>query len=202
MERNAKYVLGKNELYLINGTDIEPLMSNEEKLHHTWVKNMLTEKEINYIKELPLFYEINISYDGKIDDKKIVLCHYLIEDEKKNQPFAKTDLKNDIDLWIKYNDSNIIYVIGYFHKPFNVNEVPGISCDFIEEIGELLNIEIVSSSGCSENGNVSYLLIEIDRGFKFQVQKVQFDREKFIKKIIDNDFPNKNNILKSFYGIK
>jgi len=44
--------------------------------------------------------------------------------------------------------------------------------------------------------------MEIDRGFKFQVQKVQFDREKFIKKIIDNDFPNKNNILKSFYGIK
>lgn len=31
--------------------------------------------------------------------------------------------------------------------------------------------------------------------------KVKFDRKKFIDKIMNLDFPDKNNILKYFYGI-
>lgn len=32
--------------------------------------------------------------------------------------------------------------------------------------------------------------------------KVKFDRKNFIDKIINLDFPDKNNILKYFYGIE
>ena len=196
IEYNVKSILGNHELYLLRGTDIEPSIVGEEKEHYRWVKQSLSDKEIDYIKSLPLYYEINIDYDNKIDSKKIILCHYLIRDEKAEQPFEKSNLKKEIDLWIKYNNSNNIYVVGHLHKSFDVNEVDGINGDYIEEINELPNIEVVDSTGCSYDEFVSYLLIEIDKGIKLQKIKVKFDREKFINKITNINFPDKKNILK------
>ena len=191
IEYNVKSILGNHELYLIRGTDIEPSIVGEEKEHYKWVKNSLTEREINYIKALPLYYEINIDYDNKIDSKKIVLCHYLIYDEKAEQPFEKSNLKKEIDLWIKYKNPNITYIVGHLHKSFDINEVNGINGDYIEEINELPNIEVVDSAGCSYDEFVSYLLIEIDKSIKLHKIKVKFDRDKFIKKIINTNFPDK-----------
>lgn len=202
IECNVKSILGNHELYLIKGIEIEPSMSEEEKEHYNWVKKTLTHKEINYIKELPLFYEINVDYDGKINNKKIILCHYLIQDKNLDQPFEKSNLKNEVDLWIKYNDKNTLYIIGHLHKSFDPNEVDGIKFDYIEEIQELPNIEIVDSAGCSYDEYVTYLLIEIGKGIKLEKIKVKYDRQTFIKKIIDTDFPGKKNILKQFYGVE
>lgn len=200
IDNNVKSILGNQELYLIKGTDIGPSIVGEEKGHYKWIKESLTEKEINYIKGLPLFYEIIIDYDGKIDSKKFVLCHYLIADEKAQYPFEKSNLKNEIDLWIKYNNPDITYIIGYLHKSFDPNEVEGIEGDYIEELQTLPNIEIVNSAGCSPDEYVSYLLIEIDKSIIFKNIKVKFDRKKFIEKITNTDFPDKKNILKCFYG--
>ena len=102
------------------------------------------------------------------ENRKLILCHYLIADEKNKEPFEKNNLKEDINLWIKYNVLNITYIIGHLHKSFDPNEVEGISADFIEEIGELPNIEIVDSVG----DNVSYLLIEIEKGIKLEKVKL------------------------------
>ena len=201
IELNIKTILGNHELYLLRGTDIEPTIIGEEKEHYKWVKESLTDKEIEFIKSCPLYYEINIDYDEKISSKKIVLCHYLIKDEKLNQPFEENHLKKDVNLWIKYNNSNTIYVIGHLHKSFNINEVDGISGDYIESTGELTNIEIVDSAGCSYDDNVSYIIIEIDKSIKFTKVKVKFDREKFIDKMNKTDFPDKKNIMKYFYGV-
>lgn len=202
IKNNVKSILGNHELYLINGTDIEPSIVGEEKEHYEWVKNSLNDKEINYIKELPLFYEINIGYDGKVDDKKILLCHYLIKDEKEKQPFEKSNLKKEIDLWIKYNNPNITYVVGHLHKSFDVNEVEGIKGDYIESLNELPNIIVVDSAGCSYDNYVSYLLLDIDKSIGFKKIKVQYDREIFINKIKNIDFPDKKNILKWFYNVE
>lgn len=202
IECNVKSILGNHELYLIRGTDIEPSIVGEEKEHYKWVKSSLTEKEINYIKKLPLFYEINIDYNNKIYNKKIILCHYLICDEKAKQPFEKSNLKKEIDLWIKYNNTNILYIVGHLHKSFDANEVNGINGDYIQEINQLPNIEIVDSAGCSYDDFVSYLLIEIDKSIKLQKIKVKFDRKKFIEKVINTNFPDKKNILKWFYNIE
>jgi len=202
VECNIKSILGNHELYLINGTGIEPSIIGEEKEHYEWVKKSLTEREINYLKELPLFYEINIDYDGKIDNKKIILCHYLIKDEKDKQPFEKSNLKKEIDLWIKYNNPNITYIVGHLHKSFSPNEVEGIKEDYIEVLNELPNIIVVDSVGCSYDDCVSYLLLEIDKSIKLQKVKVKYDRTSFVNKIKNINFPDKKNILKSFYGIE
>lgn len=191
MECNIKTVLGNHELYLLRGTDIEPSILGEEKEYYRWAKESLSQKEIDYIKSFPLYYEINIDYDKKIPSKKIILCHYLIKDEKSNQPFEENDLRKDINLWIKYNNPNIIYIIGHLHSSFDENEVKGISGDYIEKIGELTNIEIVDSAGCSFDEYISYMILEIDRGIKLEKVKVKFDRKIFVDKLNKVNFPDK-----------
>lgn len=201
IKNNVKMILGNHELYLLRGTDIETSIVGAEKEHYKWVKNQLTEKEINYIKNCPLYFEYTIKYDNIIPDKKIVFCHYLIEDETKEQPFEKNNLKKDVGLWIKYNNQNILYIIGHLHNSFNINEVDGINEDRIEQTGELTNIEIVDSAGCTKDEFVSYISLVIDKSINIKNIKVKFDREKFINKVMNTEFPDKKTILKYFYGI-
>lgn len=202
LELNIKTTLGNHELYLLRGTDIDSSIVGKEKEHYKWVKDSLTDKEINFIKSCPLYYEINIDYDEQIPSKKIMLCHYLIKNEKLEQPFEEHHLKNDINLWIKYNNPNITYIIGHVHKSFNINEVDGISGDYIEKTNELTNIEVVDSAGCSHNEYVSYMILEIDKSIKFERIKVKFNRDDFVDKLNKTDFPDKKNIMKYFYGIE
>lgn len=75
------------------------LITDEEKERYKCVKESLTDKEINYIKKCPLYYEVNINYVDSIFNKKYILCHYLINDEKNIYPFEKRNLRKDIDLW-------------------------------------------------------------------------------------------------------
>ena len=202
IEFNIKTILGNHELYLLRGTNIEPTIVGEEKEHYKLVKESLTDKEINFINSCPLYYQINIDYDEKIPNKKIILCHYLIKNEKLEQPFEENHLKKDINLWIKYNNKDITYIIGHLHKSFDINDVDGISGDYIEKIGKLTNIEIVDSAGCSYNEYVSYMILEIDKSIKYDRIKVKFDRDAFVDKLDKTDFPDKKNIMKYFYGIE
>lgn len=202
IENNVKSVLGNHEIYLLRGTDFDHSIDGEEKEHYKWVKESLTEKQINYIKNSPLYYDINIEYENPQLNKKYVLCHYLIANEKEVYPFEKNHLKKDLGLWKKYNSNDVVYIIGHLHNSFNINEVEGIIGDYIEETGELTNIEIVDSAGCSKDDNVSYKSLEIGRSIKIGKVNVKFDRKKFINKIMNTDFPDKKNILKYFYDIE
>lgn len=203
IDNNIKMTLGNHELYLLRGTKIDPSINNIEEIeHYKWVKNQLSEKEINFIKKCPLYYTINVDCENKKFNKEIILSHYLIEDGNKDNPFEKNHLKKDINLWIKYNSLNKIYIIGHLHKSFNINEVEGITGDYIESIDKLPNIEIVDSAGCTYDEYVSYMILEINKGISMKRIKVKFDRKKFIDKIMNLDFPDKNNILKYFYGIE
>ena len=201
IDNNVKSVLGNHEIYLLNGTDFDPSITGEEKEHYKWVKDSLTEKEIDYIKRCPLRYEINVEYEESKFSKKYVLCHYLINNEKDIYPFEKNHLKRDINLWKKYNDDNIIYFIGHLHDSFNINEVEGILGDIIEDEGTLTNIEVVDSAGCTKDEYTSYMILEISKNIKYQRRKIKYNREKFINKVLDTEFPDKNNILKYFYGV-
>jgi len=202
LELNIKTTLGNHELYLLRGTDIDTSIGDEEKEHYKWVKDSLTDKEISFIKSWPLYYEINIDYDKKIPNKKIILCHYLINNERLKQPFETHHLKKDVNLWIKYNNPNIAYIIGHIHKSFDINEVDGIFEDYIEKIGELTNIEIVDSAGCSHNEYVSYMILEIGKSISFRKIKVKFNRNNFVVKLNKTNFPDKKKIMKCFYGIE
>ena len=201
IENNIKSVLGNHEIYLLRGTDCDSSIGEEEKKHYKWVKESLTDKEINYIKKCPLYFDVNISYDNPKFNSKYVLCHYLLNNEEDIYPFERNYLKKDINLWKKYNDSSITYFIGHLHHAFNINEVDGIVGDIIEDDGTLTNIEIVESVGCTVDEYTSYTIIDISKNCKIEKRTIKYDREKFINKILNIDFPDKNNILKYFYGI-
>lgn len=202
IENNIKSVLGNHEIYLLRGTDFDSSIVGEEKEHYKWIKESLTEKEISYIKKCPLYFDININYEDNKFDMKYILCHYLLNDEKLIYPFELNNLKKDIELWKKYNEKGVTYLIGHLHNSFDVNEVEGISDDYIEEIDELTNIEVVESAGCSKDEFVSYTSLEIGKKISLKNIKVKFDREKFINKIMKTNIPDKKNILKYFYGIE
>ena len=51
IDNNIKMTLGNHELYLLRGTSIDPSINNVEEIeHYKWVKNQLSEKEINIIE--------------------------------------------------------------------------------------------------------------------------------------------------------
>lgn len=202
IENNVKSVLGNHEIYLLNGTDFDSSIANEEKEYHNWVKEALKDEEFDYIRKCPLYYEINIDYDDARFNRKCILCHYLINNAKALYPFEKNDLRNDINLWKKYNDDRITYFVGHLHNSFDINEVDGISGDYIEDDGVLTNIEIVDSAGCTNDDKTSYMILEISKTIKYKKRQVKYDRDKFINKLMSIDFPDKKNILKCFYGIE
>lgn len=197
IDNNIKSILGNHELYTIKGNQIEELDQNEIE-HNNWVSSTLTKKEIDYIKNSPLYYEISIDYDGTLNNK-IVLCHYLIKDKNKDYPFEKSKLHKEVDLWKKFYAPHITYVVGHLHKLIDVNSVPGISGDIIEDTGTLTNIEVIPSSGCSKDNYVYYMIIEISKSIKYELVKVKFDREKFINKLNKINYPDKENIMEIFY---
>ena len=202
IENNIKMVLGNHELCALYGTDIDSsINSNAQKEHYKWIRESLTTKEIDFLKKCPLYYECNISYNNIIKNKKIIFSHYLLEDTSKLYPFEKNNLKNDVNLWIKYNNEDITYIIGHLHKSFNENEVDGISEDYIETIDKLTNIIILDSGGCTIDNNNSYMLIDINKSLKFSKINLTYDYNKFINKELKKEFPDKETILKLFYGI-
>jgi len=111
--------------------------------------------------------------------------------------------ESEITVFKGFVEEDIVKIIYIYEKnPFNINEVEGITGDYIESIDKLTNIEIVDSAGCTYDEYVSYMILEINKDISIKRIKVKFDRKKFIDKIMNLDFPDKNNILKYFYGIE
>lgn len=187
--------LGNHELHILRGTDIESSIEGAEKEHYKWVKENLTDKELAYISNCPLYYEYTITYDKTIEDYKIAFLHYLFNDINADNPFECTKLNKDINLWIKHNMERKEHIIGHLHSSFNVNDVDGINGDYISSTGELANITVVDSAGCTKGNQTSYLLINIGKSIEKRRVMLEYDRRKFEKKILSTDFPDKQNIF-------
>lgn len=202
IRNNINMVLGNHELYALNGLKYYPEIKGDELLHHQWIKEQLKEKQINYLKKCPLYFTTEIKYENEKLNQKIIYSHYLLNNLIMLKPFEKNNLKDDINLWKKFNDPNRTYIIGHLHKSFNENEVEGISGDYIEDLDELTNIMVLDSAGCTTSNETSYMLIEIGKSRSFKIKKVKYNRKKFIEKLNNIDYPDKKNIMKYFYGIE
>lgn len=176
IENNVKSVLGDYEIYLLRENELGNLIDKEKREYINCIKESLNEKEINYIKSLPLYYDINVQYDDSNLNKKYVLCHYLIADEKAIYPFEKTSLKDGSELWKKYNSNNTFYIVGHIHNDFDIFDVDGIVGDYIDDTGELVNIDVVESAGILKNGTVSYLSLEIGKNIKIKKVVVNLNK--------------------------
>ena len=88
----------------------------------------------------------------------------------------------------KYNNDGIIYFVGHLHNSFNANEVDGILGDYIEGDETLTNIEVVDSAGCTRDEYTYYMILEIGKSIIFRRQKLKYDRDKFINKVMNTEF--------------
>ena len=199
IENKINMTFGNHELYSIKGSDID---QNKFTLHHKWIKEQLTKKELDFISSCPPYYECTIKYDENILDKKIIFSHYLIKDRNLDYPFEKEHLKEGINLWKKYFDFTKTYIVGHLHKSFDENEVEGIKDDYIEDIDQLPNIIVLDSSGCTGNDETSYMIVTVKKSIEFKIIKIKYDRKTFESKIKKQDFPNKTEILNSFFEIE
>ncbi len=61
---------------------------------------------------------------------------------------------------------------------------------------------MVESAGCTYDEYVSYMILEVGKSIKYIPVKVKFDRDSFVNKLKNIDFPDKKNIMKWFYGVE
>lgn len=169
-DNNVKLTLGDDELYVTKKVSFNK--DKDYKSNMDSIKNELDESLICYLRKCPLYYECNIDYENS-PSYKLIFSYYLIDDINNNYPFETINLKDDVNLWIKYFDENKEYFIGHIHEVFSVNSVDGICGDYIEKTDTLTNIYMVGSSS-QINNEATYTLIEIGKSRKYYRRKVYY----------------------------
>lgn len=200
-ESNVKFILGNHELYFLYGTEIDDEIKDEkEKLHYEWVRNQLDDSDREYLKNCSLYYTCNID-DEKILSKKILFSHFLIKDENAPYPFEDIKIKKDIKQWIRNKDEYYYIFVGHEHAIYTENEIEGVNGNFYETTGELSNLWLVGSAGCTKNNKTSYTVLEIGRSIKIYRVNLKYDRVKFLQKLNSIEYPDKENISKFIFGV-
>ncbi|MDE6584856.1 MAG: metallophosphoesterase [Anaeroplasmataceae bacterium] len=111
---------------------------------------------------------------------KLQFSHFLIEDEKSHMPFYPLDVLKQENL--NYGNSSTIY-IGHWHRPFIKEHIYGLG-----------------SSGCVPNDQAFYYILDTNTEVLQKVEVI-FDRAAFVKKIKEIEYPGKDFVARTFFGI-
>ena len=176
IKNKIKSILGNHELYAINGIDDN--IKGSERLHHEWVKGLLDEDSLLYLRGCPLKIE------RVYNNKKMLFEHFLME----NNSFLSLSIidNNEVVNYSNKVDSDYIF-IGHEHKPF-----------ILEDKNMLVD---VGSSGCVKDDNTFYTIINIDNDIKIEKKFIKYDRNSFINCVRINDYPERKDISKHFFDI-
>jgi len=181
LSNNIKMVLGNHERYYLNGTHNESKMSFIEKQHHEWVQDEVGEIYKAYLSKLPI--DITIT----VDDKKIGFMHYPF-DKIMDDFYSPKVLTEDNVKHLFRNYTNHFTFFGHSHK----NQFYKDHNDFI-----YVNVESV---GCTKDDITYYTILEYDgKNYNIYKRKCIYDRKKFEKKLMDTNFPDKENMIKTFF---
>lgn len=122
-------VKGNCELYLQNGVDIDPDVEYLRE-YYDGKRKILTEEQKQFIKKMPLFYEMDIC------GRKLLFSHFLFSNIDSLYPFYQlADLKNGVfdkackDEKIKKYD---LVVVGHSHQNFVKANVVSVSAAGLE----------------------------------------------------------------------
>lgn len=176
------FVPGNHELYYCIGPHIDGRMEDEEWEHQTWLVGELAGKHKEYLKSLPLTY--NIECDGK----KYSFCHFILARERSLFPFEKLqEVKdNGAENYIAFQDADYTF-IGHEHKPFEAS----LNNKHIIDVG---------SSGCSKDNITCYTIIDTAADLIIK-KELTFDREGLIADIMQKEYPERDFLSKIFFGI-
>ena len=133
---------GNCELYAQHGVDVDPDVEHL-RTYYDGVREKLTAEQMEFIREMPLFYEI------ESNGKKLHFSHFLFLDIEKPYPFLPlSSLKDgsfdkacEGEIVTKYD----LAVIGHCHQNFVKGNVVSVSASGLEGASWLL-IEVNEDS--------------------------------------------------------
>ena len=180
MNSRIKMVKGNHEIYQLNEDLYYNYLTENEREHRDWIKNKLDDKEINYIKNLPMTIE------ELIDGKLFTFSHFFFNDDKNYfQPL--TILGNNQIFEVARSMETDYMFIGHSHDAFQINNSGLFTC--------------VGSSGCRKNNMTFYTIIEIeDKSVRITKKELEYDRKTFEKKMKE-EYPDIERVKEVFFGL-
>ena len=182
MNSNVTMLLGNHELYQIKGTEIDDLKTSFVE-HEKWVFESLEERHLEYLNKCKL------SKDLLINGRLFNFCHFFFDDTKE-YPFYPFAILNDGDISLILKNNPVDYMFcGHHHQAFQYNYKNSL-------------FTCVGSSGCVCEYTTFYTVIEIDCDYvKIYRKEIEYDKKSFEKRIKNMDYPDRDIIAKSFFGV-
>ena len=176
MNSKIKMVKGNHEMYIVNDRVYDLIIFETEKEYVRWLKQQLSEEEIEYIENLP------ISFDMLINGNLFTFCHFLFNiDTDYFYPLTILDGNSLYEISKKLSTNYMFF--GHSHSPFQISNHGLFTC--------------VGSSSCFGKNDVRkknvtyYTIVEIeDKNVKIIKKELEYDRELFEEKIKNSDYPN------------
>lgn len=189
-EQTVQYVMSLSDLICVRGNHdhyqfrgIPEKITENEKLHHQWVRSLLSPSSINFLKELPQRSDIIV------EGHTISAIHYAVDSENR-YAFVKNPTESDLNELFSNIDSQII-CYGHDHER--------LVCQTDKKW--YIN---VGSCGCPERSK------NIARGGILSIERKKvslkcideiYDVGKVIREINRLKYPAAEEILKYFYGV-
>ena len=180
-DSKIKMVKGNHEIYQIN-KEIRKRLSKSEDEHRNWINSLLTEEELDYIKNIPMYYE------ELIDGYLFTFSHFFLNEEKNY--FESLNILGTNRIYQIANEQESDYMfIGHSHDDFQIQNKSLVTC--------------VGSSGCNFNNMTFYTVLEIDNGnVKIYKKELENDKKSFEKEVKKAEYPDKCRLINIFFGIK
>lgn len=189
-EQTVQYIMSLPNLICVRGNHdhyqfrgIPDKITESEKLHHLWIKSILSEASMNFLKALPQKSILTV------DGHSISVLHYAVDSENKYR-FVKNPTINDLERLFSGVESEII-CYGHDHKR--------LICQSDKKW--YVN---AGSCGCPEaEKNIARgAILNIDKE-KVSVECIDepYDINEVINEIKRLNYPAAREILKYFYGV-
>ncbi len=174
----VEMILGNHELYYLHGTAIDDTIDSTQMTHYQYIKSIVGEEWREYLKQCPLWIE------QKWHGKTFLFQHFFQKKEHSSYPFQNLGvIHQDVESLLHHDYT----FIGHQHQAFTLE-------------GEKMLID-VGSSGCTKEQETSYTILSIDSTISVEKKTVPYDRQKLIEDFQERDYPNRNFIAKTFFGI-
>ena len=182
-------VRGNHEQYLLNGLpeivhDEKTVMPIEQIKHHKWIHSKLSENTKDFISTL------SASKIIEIENKKILAVHYPMNEKGEYKKHIKKANIEEIEELFSNVDADI-FLYGHTHIA-NVNN---------RNNKWYINPGSLGCPNYNNSANAGILIIEKEK-IQYEQLNVKYDVKKVIEKIKSVKYPDYDEILKIFYGVK
>lgn len=174
------FILGNHEHYIIDGNQIDKDMSIGEENHNKWLIHTLDKQDINKLREYTNSYELIIN------NKKFLFIHFFLRNDI--YPYEHLSIYNNNFEQIVNNIKSDYVFYGHYHpgRYDNINNK---------------KLYCIGSSGCVHGDETFYYVIDGNEEININKITLKYDRKSFINRINSIDYPERDKIKKSFFGI-